>query len=166
MAEVGLCSWFALLIVKPDWIDFAPRLASDNCELTSNATEDYNCLAFAAGVTNQWWEPYVIPPSRPGIYWPAGVFPDNGVEHWVAALATVGFRPCTDASLDEAYVKVAVYGCDGDATHAARQLKDGRWASKLGLLEDIIHATAQDVAGGDYGEVAVVLARPRTEDDP
>ncbi|MCG8587287.1 MAG: hypothetical protein MI757_21490 [Pirellulales bacterium] len=45
-------------------------------------------------------------------------------------------------------------------THAARQLPDGRWTSKLGKAEDIEHDSANDVAGGLYGEVVEFMKRP------
>jgi hypothetical protein len=44
--------------------------------------------------------------------------------------------------------------------HASRQLPDGRWASKLGLSEDIKHAL-QDLTGTVYGSVVLVMKRPK-----
>jgi len=55
--------------------------------------------------------------------------------------------------------KVALYGSFLFYTHAARQLPDGRWTSKLGRLEDIEHDTPDDVAGGLYREVAQFMKR-------
>jgi hypothetical protein len=43
-------------------------------------------------------------------------------------------------------------------THAARQLPNGRWSSKLGKLEDIEHAL-DDICGSAYGSVVPVLKR-------
>jgi len=45
-------------------------------------------------------------------------------------------------------------------THAARQLPDGKWTSKLGQLEDITHGTTDVIEGGDYGEVVQFMKRP------
>lgn len=149
----------------PAWQTFAPRLTGENCVAHSDPTEDYNCLAFAAGQVQCWWEPYIIPPMRPGIYWPAGVTPDNTVEAWCEALATVGFAVCGDTSHDSELVKVVVYRSGDTATHAARQLRDGRWVSKLGDEADVIHLRPEDVGGGIYGEVACVLARRRLPED-
>lgn len=152
--------------MNPAWLAFAPRLNESNCEETSPPTEDYNCLAFAAGDLDCWWEPYVIPPRTPGIFWPKDVLPDNTVEAWSAALATRGFRPCSGGSVEPALVKVALYAHNDRATHAARQRKDGRWTSKLGESEDILHQTPEDVGGGDYGDIVLFLARPRLPEDP
>lgn len=145
---------------------FAPRATPDNSEARSPQTIDYNCLAFAAGETTRWWEPYVIPPTQPGVFWPSEVRPDNGVDDWVAALATVGFMPCADGSLDPQLVKVAILGVGDTAEHATRQLANGRWVSKLGGLEDIEHDTPEAVGGADYGEVLRFLCRPRSPEDP
>lgn len=147
--------------MNPAWREFAPRLSDGTCEVTSSQTEDYNCLAFAAGVTNAWWEPYVIPPKEPGLYWPPGVHPDDRVQDWAAALATCGFVECADGTLDAALVKVVIYGRDGRATHAARQLRNGRWTSKLGRLEDVAHTSVDALGGGDYGDPVLFLSRHR-----
>jgi hypothetical protein len=42
--------------------------------------------------------------------------------------------------------------------HAARQLPNGRWTSKLGVSEDIEHAL-HDLTGLIYGSVALVFKR-------
>ena len=145
---------------------FAPRANPENSQPCSPQTADYNCLAFAAGDTGAWWEPYVIPPTQPGIYWPQGVKPDNGIEDWEAALATVGFVPCADGAFDSALVKVAILGFGTTAEHATRQLVNGKWVSKLGNLEDIEHDAPETIGGGDYGEVLRFLCRPRKTEDP
>ena len=46
-------------------------------------------------------------------------------------------------------------------THAARQLPNGKWTSKLGKAEDVEHESPEDVAGGVYGEVVQFMRRPR-----
>jgi len=153
-------------MVKPGWEKIWPRLRDEVCKETSVATEEYNCVAFGTGDTSRWWEPWVIPP-RAGIYWPAGVTPDNTLEAWEAAYATEGFERCTDGALEEGFVKVAIYADILDVPqHVARQLPDGRWASKLGDLEDIEHDTLEALEGGDYGEVALFLKRSRRDGDP
>ena len=60
---------------------------------------------------------------------------------------------CLEETLESGFEKVALYGSGFMYTHAARQLPDGRWTSKLGQKEDITHNTPDDVAGGVYGEV-------------
>jgi hypothetical protein len=71
----------------------------------------------------------------------------------------LGYVPCDDDRLESGFEKVALYGSSSYYTHAARQLPDGRWTSKLGRSEDIEHETPNDVAGGVYGEVVRMMKR-------
>jgi len=57
-----------------------------------------------------------------------------------------------------AFEKVAIYALDGEPTHAARQLSDGTWTSKLGKDIDITH-TLRALEGSTYGQVAAYLKR-------
>jgi hypothetical protein len=47
-------------------------------------------------------------------------------------------------------------------THAARQLDNGKWTSKLGQLEDIEHESLEALSGAVYGSVVQVLKKPTT----
>ncbi len=130
-----------------------PRLTAGNYRVTSPPSPDYNCVAWAAGDTGSWWQP--------GVYWPATTPPgDYGIGTLTAAFRALGYEPCPDGSQDSGFTKVALYGDGVFYTHAARQLPDGRWTSKLGGAEDIEHDTAEDVAGGVYGEVVQFMRRP------
>lgn len=44
-------------------------------------------------------------------------------------------------------------------THVARQLDDGKWTSKLGSNEDIIHHTLDGLEGEKYGQVTTIMTR-------
>ena len=60
--------------------------------------------------------------------------------------------------------EIAIYaGADGLASHAARQLEDGIWVSKLGKLEDICHMDVEGVCGKNYGEVVMFMRRETQE---
>lgn len=82
---------------------------------------------------------------------------ERETDHWFwaleAAFKSRGFAECFDGTLESGFEKVALYGSAFMSTHAARQLPDGRWTSKLGKAEDIAHDTPDDVTGGLYGEV-------------
>lgn len=55
--------------------------------------------------------------------------------------------------------RVALFaGSDGFPTHAARQLPNGRWTSKIGFLEDIEH-DLYDLEGSEYGAVVRIMRR-------
>ena len=91
------------------------------------------------------------------------------IEAFVKAYATVGFSLIDDDNyeLEVGIEKVAIYvDSDGIPSHAARQLEDGSWTSKLGEWEDIQHRTLSAVEdkgdlGLGYGKVAVILRKQR-----
>jgi hypothetical protein len=134
-----------------------PRLTPRNHYVTSPATADYNCVAWAAGDTEHWWQP--------GVYWPADAPPqDFGISALEGAFRALGFEPCDDDAPDPGLERVALYSKDQFYTHAARQLPGGNWTSKLGKGEDIEHDTPDVIAGGLYGEVARIMRRPSGND--
>jgi hypothetical protein len=131
-----------------------PALVGSGYTVTSPATDNYNCLAWAAGDSGRWWWP-----DRMGAaYWPAGVAREETMSAFLAAFATLGFAPADSDNAEPNVTKIAIYARAGIPTHAARQLPGGRWTSKLGQAEDIEHALA-DLVGPVYGDVAVILVR-------
>jgi len=135
-----------------------PRLPADNYRETSPSGWEYNCIAWAAGVTDVWWWP------APGRYWPAGVPREETLASSLAAFAVLGYMGGATALLEPEVEKVALYAMDQTPTYAARQLPDGKWTSKLGPSIDIEHDTPEAVAGGVYGEVVAILSRKRASD--
>src|SRR5262249_30501440 len=55
--------------------------------------------------------------------------------------------------------KVALDGNAQGYTHAARQQSDGRWTSKRGARQDIIHESLQALEGTEYGFSRCFLKR-------
>lgn len=133
-----------------------PNLTAENYKITSAASWTYNCIAWALGVTDVWWWPV------PGRFWPTGVPREETLDAFLAAFATCGFSPCTTAALESGLENVALYALGAVPTHAARQLPNGWWTSKLGPNFDIEHADLEAVAGGAYGNPVVFLCKPRT----
>jgi len=132
--------------------DLFPGLTTGNHEITSPTTVKYNCIAWAARNTERWWQP--------GVYWPIDSnLEDHGIGNLVAAFKSLGFQECEDGTLEEGFEKLALYGSAMMYTHAARQLPEGKWTSKLGQLEDITHATTEAIEGGDYGYVVQYMKR-------
>jgi hypothetical protein len=100
-------------------------------------------------------------------YWPPNLQRAITTEAFLRAFGTLGYGLCFDGGLEPGVEKLALYG-KGPAgaevpTHAARQLETGGWTSKLGILEDITHATSSDVSGPAYGQVICYLSRPRPQ---
>jgi hypothetical protein len=127
-----------------------PSLTVDGYVVASPKTHTYNCIAWAAGDTSRWWEP--------GIYWP-GPFGDD-LAALAGLFAALGYAPCAGDELELGYEKVALYTDEnGEWSHAARQLPDGWWTSKLGPDVDILHRTPQALVGDLYGQAQAIMRR-------
>jgi hypothetical protein len=137
--------------------DLFPKLHSGNYTITSPASRKYNCIAWAMGVTQEWWWPEGDPKD---FVWPTNATRARTITAFCEALATVGFGPCTSEEIEAGAEKIALFADpQSRPTHVARQLATGRWASKLGLLEDIEHEL-RDLEGDAYGTVVLFLKRP------
>ena len=127
-------------------------------EVTSPESLQYNCVAWAANDVNKWWWP--MPPGTS--YWPEGVPRQVTLEAFIQAFNTLGYQSCEDAQHELGFEKVAIFvDNEGIPTHAARQLNNGRWTSKMGRSYDIVH-DLEDLTGlaPQYGNVAHILRRP------
>lgn len=134
-----------------------PRLTDANHRVTSPPDESYNCIAWAAEEITRWW----WPDPAGGYYWPPELPLQETVDNFRKAFEILGYEVCLSAEAEDGYQKVAIFqDPNGVPTHAARQLTDGTWTSKLGRLEDIGHNRSDDVEGPAYGTVALVLRRP------
>jgi hypothetical protein len=134
-----------------------PRLVGTGWAITSDQTPTYNCIAWAVEKADRWWWPT---PALGGNYWPAGVPRQATLFAFQLAYATEGYELCKSGALEDGFQKVAVYAdAAGNPKHAARQLPDGRWASKLGENHDIEHDEAEHIGGTSYGEVAFYMRR-------
>lgn len=82
----------------------------------------------------------------------------------------MGYERCENATLESGFKKIALYVDNSEqVTHAARQLANGDWTSKLGKLYDIKHPFVEvwyDIAYGDqvfntaiYGRLAAILRK-------
>lgn len=98
--------------------DLFPNLTDENHQVTSPSTIKYNCIAWAAGNTDRWWQP--------GSHWPVeSVREDVGIGNLIAAFSALGYVECDDGKLEQGFEKLAIYGYGLMYTHAARQLPDG-----------------------------------------
>lgn len=131
---------------------------------TSPETTAYNCIAWAAGDIRRWWwpDPFFL------YYWPPGIPRQETTDAFIALYESLGYEVCQNSDYEDGYEKIALYVSGlGKPTHAARQLPNGSWTSKLGRSFDVEHDLPEEVArlGSNplfhYGIVAVVLRRPR-----
>jgi hypothetical protein len=104
---------------------------------------------------SQWWDP------SPGeYYWPPGVPKTFAVDSFVEAYEAHGFERCADGSVKQGFEKIVIYASQyGGVEHVARQLSDGRWTSKMGAAEDIVHESPHSLSVG-YGQPVCFMSRP------
>lgn len=133
-----------------------PHLAVTGYSITSPATRAYNCFAWAAGEDDRWWNP--LEPNSP-YYWPDGVPAELTIAAFIQAYQTLGYEPCESSDFELGFERIAIYATpDGEPTHAARQLPNGKWTSKLGRWEDIEHEL-DGLTSEMYGSVKQILKR-------
>jgi hypothetical protein len=131
-----------------------PQLAKSAYQVTSPATDVYNCIAWAAQDTARWW----WPEAGQDVYWPASAARDETLTAFQDAFGSLGYAVCADAAREEGFHKIAIFALARVPTHAARQLTSGRWTSRLGIREDIEH-DLHDLEGVVYGQVTVIMKR-------
>ena len=134
-----------------------PALAAAGYEIVGESSADYNCIAYAAGETDRWWSHE----ANIHCYWPEPAQRTSSIAGLVAVFTALGYEPAADASVEIGYIKVALYQQNGQWTHAARQMPNGRWRSKLGPGPLIEHDTPADLAGALYGVVHCIMRRPQ-----
>jgi hypothetical protein len=138
-------------------LELFPLLARAGYQITSPRNEDYNCIAWAAGDDKICWWP--VPLHVKDVFWPAGATRAETLGAFREAFATLSYVECDAADMEPDFEKIALFAdANGMPLHAARQLPEGRWTSKLGELEDIEHAL-HDLEGEAYGTVVLLMKR-------
>jgi hypothetical protein len=135
-------------------LDILPASYIEPLVVTSIATGNYNCIAWALEDTTHF---YWTGPKE-FFYWPEGISREESVESFIQLFLLHGFVVCPNALKEKGFTKIALFTKDGVPTHAARQLSNGLWTSKLGILEDVKH-TLSAISGGLYGSVALVFKK-------
>jgi len=125
-------------------------------KFTSPETDAYNCIAYAAGDTNNFWWP------DPDAYWPPDVQCEVTSEAFQKAFESLGYEMCDGPHLENGYEKIAIFEKNGEPSHAARQVPErDNWLSKLGKSVDIEHSI-DGMDGGHYGNVSFYMKKPIT----
>jgi hypothetical protein len=132
-----------------------PLLTLENHQQTSDSDFNYNCLAFALGDTQNWWDP----PAQFGIYWPLGFSPDHTVETAKQIIRLSGYTVEVEKDSNPHTDAVAIYADGDEWTHFAK-FTGGQWFSKLGEDHDISHLSLDLLEGDLYGKVVQILSRP------
>ena len=133
-----------------------PNLTGENHLITSPASEDYNCIAWAYEVSDKrMW------PGTPDYYWPSKLAGVDEIGTLIQLYLDNGYENSKSGELEEGYKKIAIYVNQEGPQHAALQLESGRWTSKLGGMQDIEHDTLVGLEGALYGKATVFLRKRR-----
>ena len=135
-----------------------PYLVSEGYEVRSIKTWRYNCIAFTADDVSAWWWPDDAKDSD--AYWPIDRREEK-LDCFMEAYQSLGYAACEEEGKEEGFEKIAIYALNGIPSHAAKQLPDGRWKSKLGPDEDIHHNSVKALEDDfNYGKVVQYMKRP------
>jgi hypothetical protein len=135
-----------------------PNSLHDNFYKTSEQTWDYNCIAWAYGINNKWLWP-IRSSFLPNAYWPPTIPAIVHINSFIELFKEIGYEVCDNDQLENGFEKVAIFEKNNTPTHAAKQLPDGLWSSKLGPFFDATH-TLNCTDGGEYGQATVFMRRP------
>jgi hypothetical protein len=140
--------------------DDCAGLRSSPYALKSPPHPKYNCIAYAVGDTNNFWDDLGVPDNVRvnGYYWPPGIPTAGTVAGWVKVFEIHGYTETEDGGLESEYEKVAIYGSAIGAEHVARQKASGIWVSKMGKGADIEH-TLYGLEGDFPGSVIKIMRR-------
>jgi hypothetical protein len=144
--------------VKKEIVEAFPGLLKSNYEILAAPSLEYNSAAWAAGESHRPWSP------TGGGYWPPEATRKLAVESFVEAFQTLGYQlNKMDASFDADFEKVAIFAKEGEPSQFSRQLRNGKWATKLGIMGPLIqHDDLKAIEGNLYGRVVAILQRPWT----
>ncbi len=140
-------NWAALLAAS------FPNLARAGFEIVAQPSARYNCIAYAAGDTSRWWWPDGVS------YWPAWAPLTDSIASLTAVFSGQGYKLCDDGGVAAGCQKAALYESDGKMQHAALQMPNGRWRSKMGKGPLIEHHSPDSLSGGIYGHAAITMQR-------
>lgn len=124
--------------------------------IKSPSTIDYNCIAWAVEITDKSFWPEPTPYSSQE--WPKDIPFEETLEAFIKFYESFDFEKCDNGEYDEAYLKIAIYTKNEIPQHAARQLNENMWTSKLGPSNDVRH-TLKSMSNGYYGNVAQFMRK-------
>lgn len=131
-----------------------PNSFSDPFLITSPITNFYNCIAWAFGDDTKWYWPEGY------CYWPSNIRKEVDIQSFIELYSLVGYEVCGNSDYELGFEKIAIFALnDGTPTHAARQLENGKWTSKMGPWHDVEHSLNSMNNSVEYGSAVVFMAR-------
>lgn len=148
MVELG---FLKLLMSIPEF----PNTQFEPYRLTSPQTIRYNCIAWACEDDQKWY----WPDKAKTKYWPPSVRREVTQAAFIELFQSLNYSICTESKYEEGYRKIVIYlDSNGIPTHAARQLDELWWTSKLGSDHDILHSL-NALNGVLYGRPTIFMKR-------
>lgn len=102
-----------------------PHLNTGTCQVTSPATNAYNCIAWAAGNDKRWWDPDSL------YYWPKGVPREVSLDAVLQVYERLGFAICVGGELETGLDKIAIFVKEIPLTKYRRTRRDN-WSPENG----------------------------------
>ena len=122
--------------------------------VTSPSDGTYNCIAWAVeSQAHFFW-----PSASPFFDWPDDLPRKANMATFLQFFNRFGYVPCEHGELEPGFQKIALFAKGKTPSHAARQLPDGFWTSKIGAWVDVRH-TLPAMEGGRYGSVVQYFKR-------
>ncbi len=139
--------------------DHFPNTVDDPLIITSPITNDYNCIAWAFGSSDLWF----WPDNEGYTYWPNQIKRECTEEAFVNLYELIGYEICSDGSFEEGKEKIVIYlNSQGIPTHAAKQIGEDLWSSKLGPHNDVSHSLLA-LENGTYGNATIFMKREKSK---
>lgn len=132
-----------------------PNYLNEPFNVTSPKTPNYNCIAWAFGDDSKWYWP------KSFNYWPANIRSEVDQQSFIELFELIGYSVCEEGTLEIGIEKIAIFTLNGIPTHAARQLENGNWTSKLGMENDVEHTLNCLCGGPIYGDATIFMSRQK-----
>jgi hypothetical protein len=134
-----------------------PNSITEPFFITSPETNSYNCIAWAFGDDTKWYWPENF------FYWPSNIRRKLDIQSFIELYQLIGYEICENSNHEIETEKVAIFTSqDGLPTHAARQLPNGNWTSKMGQWHDVEHTLNSMNNSKPYGNSTVIMCRKRS----
>jgi hypothetical protein len=136
-----------------------PNTVLEPVLITSPATWTYNCIGWAYGDDTRWYWPTTDSPHH---YWPPGILRELNLQSFIELYQLAGYQVCANSAVEIGIEKIAIFAHpNNEPTHAARQLPNGNWTSKMGPSNDVEHTLNALCNSPWYGSAAIFMSRPR-----
>lgn len=125
-----------------------PNLTNESLQIKSRQTDDYNCVAWAVGIDDDWIQ---FKDEYGNL--------DVNLSTYIKYFQALGFSITEDRAFVNGIHRIAIYYVSGEFKHVSFQLADGIWASKMGDWEDIHHQTLESLVGPSYGTELTIMQK-------